>query len=188
MFREDCIYLHQINNIYSIKSIFMRSWLKEYWGCIIEIIIVLSLFVGCRWYNSYSKEKGFRKLYEEKRSKVLRKAIIRDSLNHDPRYQDSLRREKAAFEEYERLLAFYQEKEFIGIVYGNDTVYHTCFHTIHDIENNSIYLNFIDEDIDSLWLLTNKKAKELGIKECEKCEEINTIYSEYEEGDLIYSY
>ena len=71
----------------------IKGWL----GCLLWIIGAVLLFKGFDLYSSYKKEKRYESYIENRRNDSIRKAFVKDSLMHDPRYQDSLRK---AEEEY----------------------------------------------------------------------------------------
>lgn len=156
--------------------------LKEYSGCIITIIVILSLLGGCSWYKSYQRQQ----LFERKRAKAIREAFIKDSLKHDPKYQDSIKQEELLWDKLLRMEDYYQEREIVGIVWYDHTVYHSCFHDIKEIPVNKYSINvcFTIEDINNLRFITKKEADDLGIKECEECEEIKRIYEKYKDEEF----
>lgn len=160
---------------------------KEYLGCLVEILVLVFLFVGVKWCNSNMEEQNHQKLIEKKRNDSIRKAFVKDSILHDPRYQDSLRHAKAIKEAWERKVSYYQDKEIIGFVIGNDSIFHYVLHPIHIIpdEYKEIRVNYLAGEVFNPKFITGEEVKLLGLKWCDECEEIMDVYFSYENGDLI---
>lgn len=63
-------------------------------GCLVWVVLVLGVYGGCEWYESYTKGLKSQEIAEKKRNDSIRSAFIKDSLARDPVYQDSLKKQK----------------------------------------------------------------------------------------------
>lgn len=149
------------------------------------IPIIAFVFFEVKW--KYNKKDELLRT-EKRRVDSLRNVFIKDSLFHDPRYQDSLRHAKYIRKEYERKTEYYEAREIVGYVYENDTIYHNNFHWIHEIPDEylMIWTNYLIDDIGGLRFVTRHQVEYYKLTECSICEEMNQIYCDYENGDLIH--
>ena len=96
-------------------------------GCLIWVIIILAFWGGCE-YRDYLKAERIK---EQKLQDSIREAFVKDSLAHDPRYQDSLRKANIEFKQWMAEEDSINGIEIIGFMLEGDSVYHTCVHNIY---------------------------------------------------------
>lgn len=164
----------------------MKDFIKRYWTG----IFILAIICGCTGYYIYSyQQKKIDKLQKdlEKEKEERRKQHVEDSIKATPEYIDSVRKSEKLFSDWENKRKNLEEKEIVGFVYENDSIYHSCFHHVHIIYHPAIPLstNFLDIDIECLRFVTKQEAVGLGLRECIKCLEIFSTYDDYQNGELI---
>lgn len=147
--------------------------IKAWSSCLLLFVGAILLFKGCDWFYSYQKQKSHDAYVENTRKDSIRKAFIADSLAHDPRHQDSLRRSEAQFQAWLDSVKSVHDELIAGIMFENDSVYHTCFH-------DSISIN----DIGHLVFLTNKDVFNGEYWQCDVCRSMD-IEEQLEDGEII---
>lgn len=165
----------------------MKSNMKEnvriFIGCFMWLLLAILFFKACDWYSSYKKEKRHDIYMEKRKNDSIRKAFIRDSLAHDPQYQDSIKRETA---KQQKWLEEQEEIDMVGIVgyvMSGDSIYHTSFHVI--VSSNDHYYGFMVYDRPKLRFVTKNEVKNNQLILCGVCEETEDVQMMYEDGELI---
>ena len=141
------------------------------------------LFKGCDWYSSHQKEKKHEAYIEKKRNDSIRKAFIKDSLAHDPHYQDSLRREKVRYEKWEKEEKLIKQSEIAGFSIEGDSVYHTALHVVGFIEDHSLGFTLLDRPKLRFYTMNEVRARSLSL--CDVCEEIDNVFNKYLNHEII---
>lgn len=164
----------------------MKDFIKTYWFG----LFVLVFIAGCTSYNLYfSHQKELQRLQKEldNEKQERRKQHIEDSIKATPAYIDSVRKSEKLFSDWENKLHNLEKKEIVGFVFEDDTIYHSCFHTVHQIYHPAmpLYTNFLDIDAEYLRFVTKREVEDLRLYECTKCSEIISAYNDYEDGELI---
>lgn len=171
----------------------MGDRILERCGCSGCLIIVLA-FVAYIVFGCYKGCVIQRKKKEEKERKELREkfiadsiAHVKDSLENDVHYQDSIRKIR---EEFRKMVAEgeeWEDKHTMVIICDFDSLYHTT--SVCD----SLLSYRIDKykyargtkDVSQYRLSTKYKADSIGYHECYSCFEINYVFSDYTDGELV---
>lgn len=143
----------------------MKEELKPWASCLFWIIATLLLYMGCSWYTSHQNYAYNERL----RKDSIRKAFIKDSLEHDPHYQDSVRNARARL----RALETEMEMKIAGVMLEGDIVYHTAFHDSLSIE-----------DVGRILFVTNKYVEDNDLDQCDVCRN-NNLEIRVDDGDYI---
>lgn len=120
---------------------------------------------------------------EKRRNDSIRKAFIKDSLAHDPRYQDSMRREKARYEKWEKEEELIKQSEIAGFAIDGDSVYHTTLHVVGFTEDHSFGFTIFDRP--KLRFYTWNEVKMRSLQLCTLCDEMDNVYNKYLDHDII---
>ena len=164
----------------------MKDFIKQYWFG----LLILVFIAGCTGYNLYSShQKELQRLQKEleKEKKERRELHIKDSIKATPAYIDSVRKSEEMYYDWEAKMNNLEKKEIIGFVFEDDSIYHSCFHSVHQIYHPfmPLYTNFLDIDADCLKFVTKREVEKRGLYECTECSEIISAYNDYEDGELI---
>ena len=159
----------------------MSDKTKNLFGCLLWIMIAVFIYKGCDWYSQYKKENAKAEYNEKMKNDSIRKAFIKDSLAHDPHYQDSIRIEEEKYQKWKLEHDSISNEEIVGFVLDGDSVYHSTFHSM-EIRND---YNFSIYDMLNLRFISRKEAEENQFKLCEECSDIYYAHSAYENGELI---
>ena len=158
--------------------------LKAWSSCLLWILGALLLYKGCDWYSSYQKEKEHKAYIEKKQNDSIRKAFIKDSLAHDPHYQDSVCKANERFEKWMREQEEINRETIVGFMLSGDSVYHTSFHTI--IFNGEHSYGFMNVDKSRLLFLTGQDITNNSYRLCSECEEKEDFIMSMENGEYIH--
>ena len=118
-------------------------------------------------YSSYKKEKRYESYIENRRNDSIRKAFVKDSLMHDPRYQDSLRKAEEEYKQWEEKWNAIKSIELIGFIMDGDSIYHTAFHPVKRI--SEVPSGFTESDIKKLQFTTRKEVEKDNLEWCDEC-------------------
>ena len=160
-----------------------KEELKTCSGCLLAFIVAVLLFRGCDWFLSYQNKKSREAYIEKRHNDSIRKAFIKDSLAHDPRYQDSIRLEKARYEKWEKEEELIKHSEIGGFVIEGDSIYHTALHTINFINDHAHGIEI--SKLSKITFYTVSEIELLPYKLCTICEEMSDVYSKYSDNELI---
>ena len=151
--------------------------------CAVWFVSTILLFKGCDWYSSYQKEKKHEAYIEKKRNDSIRKAFIKDSLAHDPHYQDSLKMVEVKYKKWKEEQDAIDIDKLVGFVKTGDSVYHTSFHTIDFIREHTY--GFMISDRPILRFVTAIEVEKNKLTLCDECEETELIRMRYDDGELF---
>lgn len=164
--------------------------IKAWSSCLLWLIAALLLYKGCDWYSDYEKKKGREAAAREERSLIdgrqkdsIREVFIADSLDCDPHYQDSLRRAEEEYRKFEDKLKSIKSIEIIGYMANGDSVYHTTFHSVKEIDE--FPCGFTIPDVHKLRFITQKDEQENNLEWCNECRSMDAE-TLIDDGELIY--
>lgn len=118
-------------------------------------------------------------------------AHVKDSLEHDPNYQDSLMKVRQEMEkERAEFKSWYDTHTLVIIKEKDDSI--KLFHSTTSCLTFGYYsynmYAYKHDDMDDLFLfklVTLKEALDKGFSQCEDCEEIESVYGKYENGEIV---
>lgn len=159
--------------------------IKTCLGCAIWFIVAVLICRSCDWYSSYQKKKEHQAYIEEKRNDSIRKAFIADSLAHDPRYQDSIRKEELFLKKWLEEQSAIDKTTLIGFAIDGDSIYHYSMHDLYIDNNHCHSYGFSTSIREQIIFLTLEEVEELGLKLCNICKEMDDIYNKYTDNEII---
>ncbi|MCR5242994.1 MAG: hypothetical protein K6D61_08975 [Prevotella sp.] len=153
---------------------------KAWSSCLLWIVGALILYKGCNLYSSYEKEAYI----EKKQNDSIRQAFIKDSLAHDPRYQDSVRKAKEQLEKWTAEQEEIDRQTIVGFMLLGDSVYHTFFHVVKIYKEHSY--GFMNVDKSRLLFITKQDITNKSFQFCSECEEKEDLIMSIEDGEYIH--
>ena len=158
---------------------------KEERNSLLAVLVVLCCVFGYSWYSSYKIDKQKEERIEAIRQDSIRKAYIADSLKHDLRYQDSIRKAEEKYQQWKVINDSIEREEIVGFVFLPDAgYYHNNFHPMVEREDGFEHC-YSELDIDELRFVTYGEVSINKLSLCPECDKIEDVYISYEEGDLI---
>lgn len=161
----------------------MKESTRNRLGCLVWIVVILCFWGGCQWYDSYKEAKRKEAVKDKVTKDSIRRAFVKDSLEHDPHYVDSMARvekERKIWEEEEKAI---RQTELIGFVLIGDSVYHTCMHDVHRHDGHRY--NFTLQESSAIRFVTSNDIENGSYEMCSECSEIEDAYIKYNDGELF---